>query len=101
MYDRWLVYIWRGKIFAKPNGLLYSNTIKKRNNQLYFMAFDGTAIPIKQDYRFVNGYPAIEVGKTYQVIPDWVESEKNKAELSYGRFKKKQVKILFLLIKMV
>lgn len=40
------------------------------------MAFDGSAIPIKQDYRFVNGYPAVEVGKTYQVIPDWVESEK-------------------------
>lgn len=27
------------------------------------MAFDGSAIPIKQDYRFVNGYPAVEVGK--------------------------------------
>ena len=45
------------------------------------MAFDGSAIPIKQDYRFVNGYPAVEVGKTYQVIPDWVESEKKQGRI--------------------
>lgn len=65
------------------------------------MAFDGSAIPIKQDYRFVNGYPAVEVGKTYRGNTGLGRIRKNKAELSYGRFKKKQVKILFLLIKMV
>lgn len=48
------------------------------------MAFDGSAIPIKQDYRFVNGYPAVEVGKTYQVIPDWVESEKTRQNYHMG-----------------
>ena len=80
MTDGWFTY-GEEKYFAKPNGLLYSNTIKKRNNQLYFMAFDGSAIPIKQDYRFVNGYPAVEVGKTYQVIPDWVESEKKQGRI--------------------
>ena len=53
------------------------------------MAFDGSAIPIKQDYRFVNGYPAVEVGKTYQVIPDWVESEKKQGRIIIWEVQKK------------
>ncbi len=77
-YDGW-IQIGDLLYCAKPNGLLYANTIKEYNGKTYFLAFDGTAFELPEkssEYTFTKGFITIKKGEVFDaLLPVWVEGQ--------------------------
>lgn len=77
----WFSYGAKGmpEYLARPNGIMVANTLRKWNDKLLFMPYNGSALLVQgteDQYTLTEGYLTVKKGGKINLRPLWEEAEK-------------------------